>query len=173
MRDRCPERAKRRKVKKQALRAVTMLVSIIVLSFVTAVASNAQSRGKKIKADIPFDFVVGDKTLAAGEYLVGQITTNSDAGILIRSSDGHQKAISLTNAVSASAPKRKNALTFRRYGNTYFLAQVWLSGSVSGREVLKSKTERSTERELARNSSAGNLAQNAKAEVVTIIAEVE
>jgi hypothetical protein len=160
-------------VKKQALRAVTMLVSIIVLAFATAVASNAQSRVKKIKADIPFDFVVGDKTLAAGEYLVGQITSGSDAGILVRSSDGSQKAIRLTNAVSVNAPQKKNVLTFRRYGDTYFLAQVWLSGSVSGREVLKSKAERSTGRELARNSSSGNLAQNARAEIVTIIAEVE
>jgi hypothetical protein len=160
-------------VKKQTLRAVTMLVSIIALAFATAIVSNAQSRARKIKADIPFDFVVGDKTLAAGEYLIGQITSGSDVGILVRSSDGSQKAIRLTNAVSADAPQKKNVLTFHRYGNTYFLAQVWTSGSVSGREVLKSKAERSTERELARNSSAGNLAQNPRAEVVTIIAEVE
>ena len=150
-----------------------MLVSIIALAFATAVASNAQSRGQKLKADIPFDFVVGNKTLAAGEYLVGHITTSSDAGILIRSSEGSQNAIRLTNAVSASAPKRQSVLTFRRYGNMYFLAQVWLSGSAEGREVLKSKTERSAERELAKNSAEGNLAQNAKAEVVTIIAGVE
>ena len=149
-----------------------MLVSIIALAFATAVVSNAQSRAGKIKADIPFDFVVGDKTLAAGEYLIGQITSGSNAGILVRSSDGSQRAIRLTNAVSAAAPQ-KNVLTFHRYGNTYFLAQVWTSGSVSGREVLKSKVERSTERELARNSSTGNLAQNPRAEVVTIIAEVE
>ena len=160
-------------MKKQALKAVTMLVSIIVLAFVTAVASNAQSRFRIIKADIPFAFVVGDKTLAAGEYLVGQISTSSDAGIFIRSSEGNQHALRLTNAVSASVPKQKSVLTFRRHGNTYFLAQVWLSGSVEGREVIKSKAERSAERELARNSSTNNLAQNARAEVVTIIAEVE
>lgn len=160
-------------MKKQALRAVTMLVSIIALAFATAVVTNAQSRARKIKANIPFDFVVGDKTLAAGEYLVGQITSDSDAGILVRSSDGSQKAIRLTNAVSASARQKKNALTFHRYGNTYYLAQVWVAGSVSGREILKSKAERSAERELARNSSAGNLAQNQRAEVVTIVAEVE
>ena len=158
---------------KQALRAVIMLVSIIALAFATAVASSAQSRVKKIKADIPFDFVVGGKTLAAGEYLVGQITTNSDAGILIRSNESSQKVISLTNALYASAPKRQAALTFRRYGNTYFLAQVWLSGSGAGREVVRSKAERSVERELARNASTGNLAQNVRMEVVTIIAEVE
>ncbi len=155
-------------MKKQALKALTMLVSIIALAFVTAVASNAQSGGNNLKADIPFDFVVGSRTLAAGEYVVGQITTNSADAVMVRSSDGEHNAIRITNAISASAPKRKTTLTFLRYGNTYYLSQVWMAGSAEGRELLKSKSERSAERELAKNSSEGN-----KAEIVTIIAEVE
>ncbi len=160
-------------MKKQALKAVTMLVSIIALAFVTAVASSAQSRGNKLKADIPFDFVVGSRTLAAGEYVVGQITTNSADAILVRSSNSDHRAIRISNAVSASAPKRKTTLTFLRYGNTYYLSQVWIAGSAEGRELLKSKSERSAARELAKNLSEGNPAQNARAEIVTVIAEVE
>jgi hypothetical protein len=154
-------------MKKQALRAITMLVSIVALAFVTAVASNAQSGSKKLKADIPFDFVVGSKTLAAGEYMVGQITTNSNEAVLVRSSDGNgHNAIRMSNAISSSAPKRKTTLTFLRYGSTYYLSQVWIAGSAQGRELLKSKQERSAERELAKDSSA-------RPEVVTIIADVE
>ena len=37
-------------MKKQALKAVTMLVSIIALAFMTAVVSNAQSRSTKLRA---------------------------------------------------------------------------------------------------------------------------
>jgi hypothetical protein len=155
-------------MKKQALRAVVMLVSIVALAFVTAVASNAQPGGRKLKADIPFDFVVGGKTLAAGEYTVGQITTNSTDAILVHASDGGHNAVRLTNAVIANAPKRKTSLTFMRYGDTYYLSQVWIAGSMEGRELLKSKSERSVERELAKNSS-----EKAKPEIVTIIAEVE
>ena len=160
-------------MKKETLRAVTMLVSIIALAFVTAIASSAQPRGKMIRADIPFDFVVGDKTLAAGKYSVGQITSNSDGGILVKSRTGNHGAMRLTNALLASAPKPKTSLTFLRYGNTYFLSQVWISGSREGREVIKSKAERAAGRELARNSSQGNLAQDSRPEVVTIIATVE
>ena len=159
-------------MKKQTLKAVTMLVSIIALAFATAVASNAQSRSQKLRADIPFDFVVGDKTLAAGEYSVRQITANAD-GILVRSSNNGHNAIRLTSALTAGAPMRKTTLNFLRYGNTYYLSQVWIAGSREGREMVKSKSERAAERELARNASASNLAQNAKPEVVTIIAEVE
>jgi hypothetical protein len=168
-----PERARRREMKKQALRAITMLISIVALAFVTAVASNAQSSGNKLKADIPFDFVVGSRTLAAGEYIVGQITSNSADAILVRSSDGDHNAIRMTSALSVGAPKRKTTLTFLRYGSTYYLSQVWIAGSSEGRELLKSKSERSAERELANNSSEGNPALNARPEVVTIIAQVE
>ena len=127
----------------------------------------------KLNANVPFDFVVGDKTLAAGEYSVRQISTNSNEALAIRSSDGNHKAIRLTNAVSSNSPGKRASLTFRRYGSTYYLAQVWLPGSAEGREMLKSKAERTIERELAKNSSTDNLAQNVRAEIVTIIAEVE
>jgi hypothetical protein len=161
-------------MKKQALRAVTMLVSIIVLAFATAVASNAQSRSPKLKADIPFAFTVGDRVLSAGTYTVGQITSASDDGLLIRSRDGHQKAIRLTNLVLAGKAKKRAMLTFHRYGDTYYLAQVWVAGSREGREMVKSKAERSAEREqLARVSSQNNVAQAAGPEVVTIMATVE
>jgi hypothetical protein len=148
-------------MKKQALRAITMLFSIIVLAYVTAIASNAQSLGLRLKAHIPFDFVVGDKTLAAGEYMVDQLTTTSNAGISLRSRDGNYKAVRLTTPVEANAKMQKTTLTFRRYGDTYYLAQVWLAGSSEGRELLKSKAERAADRELA---------QNSKPEIVTIAA---
>lgn len=159
-------------MRKQALRAVTMLVSIIALAFATAVATNAQSSAKGLKANIPFDFVVGDKTLAAGDYSVRQITANAD-GILVRSNDGSHNAIRLSKTLNAGAPKRKTTLIFLRYGNTLYLSQVWMAGSREGREMVKSKSERAAERELARNASANNLAQNAGPEVVTIVADVE
>ena len=160
-------------MRKQALKAVTMLVSIIALAFMTAVATNAQSGSLQIRANVPFDFVVGDKTLPAGEYAVRQITQGSDGGILISSRDNRHKAIRLSNNVQTSAMKGAR-ITFRRYGSTYFLAQVWSSGSLEGREMRKSKAERVAMRELAKSASQNNLAQTAsKAEVVTIFAEVE
>src|SRR5918911_4970691 len=113
-----PKRARRRReMKKQALKAIMMLVSIIALAFMTAVVSNAQARGHQLRADIPFDFVVGGKTLAAGEYSVGQITQGNLA-IVVRSTDGKQSAVRLTNAIQAPAPKSRGMLTFHRYGNS-------------------------------------------------------
>jgi hypothetical protein len=155
-------------MKKQALKAVTMLVSIVALALMTAVMSNAQSRNQKLRANIPFDFVVGDKTLAAGEYSVGQVTQD-DSGIAVRSTESKQSAMRLTSTVQAPAPKTRGMLIFHRYGSSYYLAQIWTAGSAEGREILKSKAERATERELAKNPSRGELAQ--AMETVTVFAE--
>ena len=157
-------------MKKQALKAVTMLVSIIALAFLTAVVSNAQARSEKLRANIPFDFVVGDKTLAAGEYTVGKITGSSSDGIVVRSTDGRHNTIRLTNTVQASAPKERAQLTFQRYGESYFLAQIWTPGLAEGREMVKSNAERAAAREMAKNPASNNLA---KAETVTIYAELQ
>jgi hypothetical protein len=156
-------------MRKQALKAITMLVSIIALAFMTAVATNAQSGSLKLRAEVPFDFVVGDKTLPAGTYAVREITLSSDGALLISSRDSNHRTIRLSHSVKASGIKGAR-ITFRRYGDTYFLAQVWTSGSMEGREIVKSKAERAAERELAKSASQNNLA---KAEVVTIFAEVE
>jgi hypothetical protein len=73
--DRRPTRAEGREMKKQILKGLTMLVIIMTMAFLTAVISaNAQTRGGNLRADVPFDFIVGDKTMAAGQYGVSQIT---------------------------------------------------------------------------------------------------
>ncbi|HKR00305.1 MAG TPA: hypothetical protein VJT09_06515 [Pyrinomonadaceae bacterium] len=157
-------------MRKQTIKAVTMLISIVAFAFATALVSNAQSR--RLTADVPFDFVVGERTLTAGQYSVGQITTGSDTGISVLSRDGRQNAVRLSNTVMTSSNTKHQArLIFRRYGSTYYLAQVWLGGSREGRELGKSKSEKAAEIELARNAAENNLAQNAKPEIVTIVAE--
>jgi hypothetical protein len=157
-------------MKKQALKAVTMLVSIITLAFMTAVVSNAQSGAQKLRANIPFDFAVGDKTLAAGEYVVGQISTQDNSATAVRSLSGGSSAINLTSTVQANAPRNRGMLMFHRVGSSYYLAQIWTPGSAQGREILKGKAEKSAERELAKNASRGELAKNS--EMIRIYAEL-
>ncbi|HWS98734.1 MAG TPA: hypothetical protein VN256_00585 [Pyrinomonadaceae bacterium] len=160
-------------MKKQILKGVTMLASIVALAFATALVTSAQSRTRQVRADIPFDFVVGDKALPAGNYTVATASSNSPDAVSVRSSDGRRKAIRLTNAVIDNAKTRRARLIFHRYGHTYYLAQVWAPGSSEGREMLKSKAERAAEVELAQNAAQGELAQSGGPEIVTIVAENE
>lgn len=168
-----PEWAERGSMKKQSLRFFTMLLLTVAVAFVAAVASaNAQSTDL-VRSNIPFDFIVGDQTLPAGEYICRGVMVTSNDAMQIISADGHKSAFRMTHSAESTAKQTKVRLVFHKYGDRYFLAQVWTSGS-TGRELFKSKAERAIAREVARNRSKGEVAQNASApETVTIIASLQ
>ena len=65
----------------------------------------------------------------------------------------------LTTRLQASATQEKGKLVFHRYGNRYFLAEIWTVGSRDGQKLRKSREERSIERELSSISSKSEIAQ--------------
>ena len=143
---------------KQIIKGMTMLLLVMAVAFATAVVSaNAQSRHQVAK--IPFEFIVGDSSLPAGQYDVTSMTSN-DAVLRITNSEQKQTAIRLTQTVSHTKPADKGKLVFRRYADRYFLAEVWSAGDNSGRQLMKSKQERAIERELASVPSKSEWAQS-------------
>ncbi len=148
-------------MKKQVLKIFSML-SLAVTLAVAAVYANPAGR---LKANIPFDFSVGNETLPAGVYTVAPMTMS---GVLrIRREDGREAVLIQTHGVQARREQDQTKLVFRRYGDQYFLAQVWTAGDSNGRELGKSRTER----ELIKSGSK-YLAQNAvEPEIVCIVAE--
>ena len=125
---------------------LSMLSLVVMLAVVPA---SGRGSSHKILADIPFDFMVGDKTLAAGTYTFAQPTHHTGV-LLLRSRDGHESVVVTTIGVQESlTPPDEPQLVFNRYGGLYFLAQVWTVGEIQGREFLKSGTES----EVAKNFS--------------------
>ena len=146
-------------MKRQLLKGFTMLVLIVVLALATAVASaNAQS-ASKVAADIPFEFSVGYKTMPAGEYLVQTVATAGDS-LMIQSADGQTSALRLSEETERMKNKTPARLVFHRYGERYFLAEVWNGADRAGRQLLKSQEERAIEREFASISSNDATAKN-------------
>jgi hypothetical protein len=102
--------------------------------------SAAQAQETRVKANIPFDFAVGDKILPAGEYMV--VTEgSSNQAIVIRSDDRKSAILSLTQACSSLNPSDKTKLVFHTLAGRYFLSQVWMQGYDRGRELPRSKAE--------------------------------
>lgn len=157
-------------MRRQFVKGLTMLMLIIALAFVSAVATaNAQSSGNLI-AQVPFDFIVGDKTLASGEYTVRSIGNAGDAVAIKNSDVKDHSALRLTGRTGKQSNDTQARLIFHRYGDRYFLSQVWMSGDSVGRELLKSRQERAIQRELKAVASSD---QNKRSyEVVEIVAEV-
>lgn len=104
-----------------------------------------------MQAKIPFAFVAGNTTLPAGEYRVQKVSDGSPA-LLIRSTEGSPAIMVVTRPATVNVPQQKSKLIFRRYGNRYFLVQVWSAGSSSSRELRKS-AEEENEQLLARNEA--------------------
>ena len=134
-------------MKKQAY----TMIAMVVLVGSMAVAAQAQTNGRtQLIANIPFEFNVGNKTMPAGEYTVLQVNPASDHAVLqLRSRDGRASAMVQMGSVRGKAQESAK-LIFNRYGNKYFFAQAWVDGETSGLQAPKSRTERATERELAR-----------------------
>ena len=150
---------------KQILKGFTMLALIVGLAFVSAVVS-AKGQSTQAVAKVPFEFIVGDKTLPSGQYTVRSVSDTNKAALMI---SGKSSAIRLTNEIQPGKNKNQARLVFHRYGERYFLSEVWMGADSSGRQLLQSQLERSIERELASLGSKNNLARNTY-EVVEIVA---
>ncbi len=133
-------------MRKQLLKGLTMLMAIVVLAMVTAVAS---ANGQSLKANIPFEFAVGDLSLPAGAYTVNAIA--SDRVLRIRGVQTPDSAMRLTMGVEGKSKQAR--LVFHRYGDRYFLAEVWENGE-GGCALLVSRQERAIQKELSRIASS-------------------
>ena len=114
-----------------------LLLSMWVL--LTAGSVYAQSR---IQVEIPFPFTVADKLFPADTYTAVRLPPASPNVIQVRSPDLSTQAILIMNCLEARPNQEvKPKFVFRRYGDQYFLAQVWMGGAL-GRETRKSNKER-------------------------------
>ena len=138
------------------------LVLVAVFSS-AALSANAQSN-YSVRADVPFDFTVGNKTLPAGKIIAhGQ--TSLASPLSVTNLDMGQVTLRIARKVSGSDNSERAELVFTRYGDRYFLAQVWIQG-YGGWEVIKSSSEKALERET-------RVASDAKPELVTVLATIQ
>jgi hypothetical protein len=101
---------------------VRTLVTLTLSAVFSPVALMAQG---PIQVSIPFDFTVGNKSFAAGDYVVKE--ANHDV-LMIRSVKSDESIMTLTMPTDASRTTNYPVLTFNRYGNSYFLYKVSSDG---------------------------------------------
>src|SRR5438445_13881115 len=92
-----------------------------------------------IRVTIPFAFHVHDKEFPSGEYLV--TASAGQTAVLLQGADHSRAQFVLTNAVQAPSPVEQPKFMFDRYGTEYFLSQVWLPGTYTGRQVPASRRQ--------------------------------
>ena len=149
---------------KQSSRRLTMLLVTTIVALSCAAASAKAQQRLNMSAEIPFEFTVGNVNLPAGSYTVRAITESGDALVI----SNRDVSVARLSREIQDDRNGKARLVFHRYGNHYFLAEIW-SGEQTGRAVQKSRRERSLESEMNRIAKADIAASYELVEVVAVL----
>ena len=111
---------------------------LLRLSILAALAASA-SFAETYYFTVPFNFVSESKTLPAGSYM---LDSSAGSGAVVVRSEDRKIAFAVTGASITSTNRGPNGkLVFHRYGNRYFLEQVWMRGG-AGHQLRQSAQER-------------------------------
>jgi hypothetical protein len=130
------------------MKFIHRFIAVSALLFALAATSFAQSARRTV-IEIPFDFVVGQKTLPAGRYRVEPLRRDSYTTWEIRAAKGRAGAVVNTTALRGSESESQPRLVFEQHGGTYVLAELWPSGDAEGRELAQSSRGRAADAEVA------------------------
>lgn len=131
--------------------ALSCLVSLATLPAAAKSVDN-------MRAQVPFDFHVGESLVRAGAYTIKSMTADEQ---VLRINGEKDSAATITNSDTEKG-KGRARLIFHKYGDQYFLSAVWGSDS-TGRTLSESKRERNLRKELSAARAAA-----AEVEIVTI-----
>jgi hypothetical protein len=110
---------------------------LLRLSMIAALVAGA-SQAENYYAEVPFDFQVGNKTAQAGQYVVDP--SANPAFVAIKSPE--EVFLVMTTIGNSLDYAGTGKLVFHRYGNRYFLAEVWSRGGDAVRKLPVTPQER-------------------------------
>jgi hypothetical protein len=113
-------------------------IAILAAALFAVSSALAQSQPGDVLVNVPFSFLVGNHPMPPGRYLVSRAAN----GFLrmFDTNDAHNQLLMAVNGVQSRIPQTPK-LVFHRYGDSYFLAQVWNGAGKLGRQLPKSKGE--------------------------------
>jgi hypothetical protein len=118
----------------KTLRSILFVLAVILI----VPAARAQQNG--VKADVPFDFIVGDRAYPAGEYIL-RADLNSGGIVRIENVQELSVVFASSNSCENRKPPTETKLVFHRMAGRYFLYQVWTAGNLAGRQFPMSRSE--------------------------------
>jgi hypothetical protein len=131
----------------------TKLFAIAVALLLSAVAtSTCYAQQAELAVKIPFAFQAGNHTMPAGEYRVKSLNDVTGTVQRLCQVDGDAVMTVLTISVETRNGNPSPQLVFHRYGETYFLAQIWTG--FQGRQLSRSNREKEIAREEGRTEIA-------------------
>ncbi len=157
----------------KVIKRLTMLSLVSIFTLCAAAASANAQLSNPIRAKIPFDFNVGEKKLPAGDYTFSRLSGFSDnKAMLVSSADARAHVFQSTFEARILKAKDDSTLVFHKYGDQYFLKQVFSGGEEEGNQLPESRSERTIRRQLAQSQQSNMSGKVMKIETVEIVASL-
>ncbi|HTQ59603.1 MAG TPA: hypothetical protein VMI32_05240 [Candidatus Solibacter sp.] len=118
-----------------------MMVMAAVMTLTVMASARVARAQQSMVVNIPFDFVAGNQVLPAGDYAVERVG-HQNTLVLVNRAYSLSSPFLNTNAIAANKIQTESRLIFNRYGDRYFLSQIWTAGDSRGRELPKSAREK-------------------------------
>jgi hypothetical protein len=126
-------------------RLIILLTILFILFLGLPSTLNAQvSSVPMLKVNVPFDFIAGGSHLAAGTYNI--FHTDSANLMMIRSTDLKAQALVPVMVSDTGSDKSVTKLVFNRYGDQYFLSQIWSGPDSQVHQCMKCPAEKALEK---------------------------
>jgi hypothetical protein len=119
----------------------------IALSLPLLLSAAAHAQTTQLKVTVPFEFIAGDTVLPAGDYDVQSTGPWGGKALSIHNVTSNAGTFFLSNSCQLAKTSDSNKLVFYRYGQKYFLAEVWTVNNLIGRKMPLDQRQT----ELARN----------------------
>ena len=113
-----------------------ILKSIMVLVCITGLSAAVSGQSIHLfEIEIPFEFVINDRTLPAGRYAVERIDSGKPNVLMIKNTAYGTTRIILVQRVEKETPSEASYLIFSRRAGKAYLFQVWTIGNNSGNQI--------------------------------------
>ena len=100
----------------------------------------------QMRANIPFDFMAAGSNLVAGEYTL-ETTGDTDQLLQMCNLQQHRCVFMIASQVASKAKNDPGKLVFNRYGDQYFLSEIW------SRSLVRTLPQDRRERQLAKSGA--------------------
>jgi hypothetical protein len=112
---------------------ISRLIMMVCLSVIVTGAAKAQS-ARTFEVEIPFPFILEDRTFPAGKYLVGRIDSKPNV-LMFKNADAKIVRLMLTHRVESESPSALSTLLFLRRQEKLYLFQIWTGGDKNGNQI--------------------------------------
>jgi hypothetical protein len=117
-----------------------VIVSALAVALVSP-ALHAQNPFMQSQVDIPFAFEAGLAHFTAGKYI---LSAPREHILVVQGTT--RSGLTMSSYETSLTPASESKVVFYRYGNQYFLREVWIKGKVDHLRCVESKAEEEARR---------------------------